>query len=88
MKTERLLKITGSHVSVRCKTDTLSLQPLWEVACGLSNRTNSDDLEWPWRSVIYCKLFQMWIVEHRQSASHNPFASAELLVYSVVDLIY
>jgi len=60
----------------------------WEIY-GLSNSTNSDDLEWPSRSVTYCKPFQVgFFVELcscRQdfiwhNASRGPSAITEPLV--------
>jgi len=62
----------------------------------MSNSGNSDDLEWPSRSFVYCKPFQMWFFVQVCSswqdfnwhgASRGPSAIAELLVSIVLLLL-
>ena len=52
---------------------------------GLSNGSNGNDLEWPWRSFTGCKPFQMEFVQHFTRfqltvCSHGSSTLAELLV--------
>ena len=59
-----------------------------QVMCGLSNRSFSDNIEWPSRSFTYCKGFQMrFLVQWYNSLQHlnwqralrGPFVTAEPL---------
>ena len=53
------------------ETDILTIEDQWEIVHGLSNGSNGSDLEWPWRSLIGCRPFQMQSVKHLCSILHD-----------------